>query len=585
MKLSTYRRLESVAIIVGTCTLLAAAIMPVVRLLQQATVPARHSAAHYQPLRWQNETVSVPQESAIVGEPQFAAGGSRVLLQLRKERADEFARWQEGLGVVDLSVSPPGRVSAWRSDEAGQTLVFLAEAEGVQSVYRWREDNRTERVWEGRLLGNWRLAAAGDLRQLFLTPMDEHSRFRQTAEKPVSKAGVGLLLVYDPITNRYDERSLNGIGASRNVDSDGTRVTLLSGDGEGILTVRSASLTPTLRPFDVNRDGRSELVTFEPVTDGPPLWRALLLEAPEQSWRTVGELSWRAGAAGGVPVAGDYDGDGVLDAATYLPDFDPSASSRKGNWHVALSSVTADGRVRVRHEFEVYWGHGRMKAVPEDYDGDGRTDIAVFDPSVGYWHLLFSAGEFNRAKAGLEQEGFGARLQWGLPGDTPAPADYDGDGCADLGIVRPHDNGLKWWIHTLPCRGEAGGREWSVVLGAKNDIPVPGDFDGDGAVEPTAYRPSDKRWRGMEGREPTGVLKWGADGALPIAFDFDGDGAADPGLFVPRADFRWLIYNSSVDDALRSVLPGRAPGVTKLRWGSDSVLPADVQLRRHQAVD
>ena len=38
----------------------------------------------------------------------------------------------------------------------------------------------------------------------------------------------------------------------------------------------------------------------------------------------------------------------------------------------------------------VTWGGGADVPVPGDYDGDGKTDIAVFRPSTGMWYVLLS---------------------------------------------------------------------------------------------------------------------------------------------------------------------------------------------------
>jgi photosystem II stability/assembly factor-like uncharacterized protein len=255
------------------------------------------------------------------------------------------------------------------------------------------------------------------------------------------------------------------------------------------------------------------------------------------------------------PRSDDYDGDGRSDLAVWNPS--------SGQWYIASlsNSVPAPGAERRRGAVLAWaepWGWPDAILAPGDYDGDGRTDLAAFDPATGLWYVRSLA-------RGI--------LAWALPwlgvGMIPVPGDYDADGAHDLAVYQPADG--RWYAWSL---AQERVLVWGVGLGGPGLIPVPGDYDADRASDLAVYDPSAgfwyglKAWRGpLPGSEQ--VLFWalpfGGSGLAPVPGDYDGDGAADLAVYSGG-----IWYAASLDGRSLACVAFGLPGMIPLAGDYDA---------------
>ena len=118
----------------------------------------------------------------------------------------------------------------------------------------------------------------------------------------------------------------------------------------------------------------------------------------------------------------DFDGDGKTDFAVHRQR--PVGSDFVLDWFVARSSDNV-----LRH-WQWGFGNGVDLQIPEDFDGDNKTDVAVWRPSTTPGQSFFYILNSSDGTVRIEQFG-----QGGLD-NAIVTGDYDGDGRADPAVYR-----------------------------------------------------------------------------------------------------------------------------------------------------
>ena len=364
-----------------------------------------------------------------------------------------------------------------------------------------------------------------------------------------------------------------------------------NGSTDGITTSELASKTTMiLSDGDANPDSRARYVSVA--------WTPLPMK--QSGWYIRGKNGvvrkrFVFGPDGGIPVVGDFNGDGIANLAVY----------HEGNWYI---DINGNGQ----WDEEDLWaqmGDSFDQPVVGDWDGDGKSDIGIFGSAWSGDQQIMAAKSglpsdlnatqatnpknvppdisinvsMNNVRAMKHSESGGVRLdvidhvfQYGSQGDKAFTGDFTGDGIATIGVYR---NG-KWYID----RTGSGKWDENAVLVDNADfglgeegIPVVGDFNGDGIDKIGLYV------NGVWYLDTTGDFKFdtqiefGEAGDYPVVGDFDGSGIAQ--LAVYRA-------STSAAESLVAQAPEAAQatpeGMVAQEYGSGQGADADqASLKNH----
>ena len=260
----------------------------------------------------------------------------------------------------------------------------------------------------------------------------------------------------------------------------------------------------------------------------------------------VDDAPIKFGMLEGIPIAGDFNGDGVDDVGVFKDGYWMIDINRNSQWD--------------NDDLMVRLGESGDRPIVGDWDGDGKDDVGIYGPiwemdreAIAREHGLPNPDNPpgtppKNIPLGYEDADIGTRVMmktsFGNPradvvdhvfglGDgeeIPLAGDWNGNGIRSIGTFQ----GGVWQLD-INGDGKFNDNELSVNYGRSGDLPVVGDFDGNGVEEIAVYRSG--LWiidsngnHEIDAADRT--FEMGGSQDQPIVGDWDGDGIDEPGLYT-----------------------------------------------------
>lgn len=291
----------------------------------------------------------------------------------------------------------------------------------------------------------------------------------------------------------------------------------------------------TQHVVDYDGDGKTDFSVLRFPTVTPP-GVAQITYWNKNSGGNVQIVDW-GDANTDYPTPGDYDGDGKTDFAVYRAGATAGAQSVFYILRSSNSTFTF-----------VPFGLFGDKPVARDFDGDGKTDPAIFRPGTApgdqatWWIRKSTTNTDLVIPFGTTGDGTNTL-------DTPVPGDYDGDGKFDLAVYRVGLSPANTFIYLRSSDGQVVYQPWGNF---QTDYILPGDYDGDGKTDFCAGRTgatgtSPMTWYILQSsNSQVRVQQFGISSDSPVQGDYDGDGKTDIAVYRRGSpSIFWVLGSSS----------------------------------------